>query len=387
MLVSHLAPFVKSVKGRAELLSGVAIFNTTITDANGVQVQINLLDRYTDGQLPQVQAEALANRVNVDPIAMPAQYRLAQISEMLYSAMTKSLSPEVSKRLVLRHSEYSFNDNNGHVVYCAACCFFVLVQITDTKTKATVYQAGKRLLMLPSILVELNFKIDDFHAEVDRLEDVLISFGRAVPDLHLNLLEAYKKVPDDEFRQLVNVKTTEFEEGREGTVASLRTTMETKYRSLLQEGVWCAAQRDSDLVALHSRVNALETDRQRGGRGGGGDRGGQQAGRGGRHNGGRGGRGGGGRATGANRSDGRRRRDVAEYPPAWARGNRGPTIQHDGRTYYWCDARGYYCAHRPEDCQAGQTRQGGGSGGGDAARVDNARRIAAIAAGIRHDEE
>ena len=91
VLISHLAPFVKALKGRAELLNGIGIFNTTITDANGAQVQINLLDRYTDGKLAQVQAEALARRVNVDPTTAPAQYRQAQISEMLYSAMTKSL--------------------------------------------------------------------------------------------------------------------------------------------------------------------------------------------------------------------------------------------------------------------------------------------------------
>jgi len=137
IVTSSLSPYVKSFRERVICVGAIQMFDTVIPAAGAnPPVKINLLDRFTEGDPPTLQNQAQA-RVNANPLAQPATHRQAQNSEMLYQAARKSVTPEVAKRTVLRQSDYSFTNADGHVVYCAVCYLQVLVEVTDTKTKAT----------------------------------------------------------------------------------------------------------------------------------------------------------------------------------------------------------------------------------------------------------
>ena len=298
--------------------------------------------------------------------------------------MQKSLSQEVLQRSLLRWDEYAFPTTlAGGIDQIDAPCFLcVLVSITDTKTRATVYQAFQQLTNLRNILANTpGYDIAAFHVSVEKLKQVIIANGRTAPDSTYTLLQAYEVVPDKTFGNYVERKRTDFEEDKPLTEVQLTSAMDAKYRALKSSGDWCRDQEDSNLVALNSRISSLETSRQsrvvssrdnfspsaRTGRGGRSGRGGGRSGR---------GRGRGGRGTskgGSNSQPG--------YPPAWARHFDGDQIQRDGKTWYWCRPRGYYCLHTPQECKAPNAASSSSQ------PISAAQRIAAAAAAISADDE
>jgi hypothetical protein len=147
---SNTHMFVKALKGQASSIGAQDIFNTQIT-VNGVARIINMLTNWPEAELTQVRTEALARRIN--PVVTSPYYRDAQNSTILADAMQKSLSQEVLQRSLLRWDEYAFPTTlAGGIDQIDAPCFLcVLVSITDTKTRATVYQAFQQLTNLRNI--------------------------------------------------------------------------------------------------------------------------------------------------------------------------------------------------------------------------------------------
>ena len=271
---SNLPLFIKAITARAQVVGAIDLFISTKVDAGGVQRPFNMLMEWAAVETDQVQTEARATRIRIgaDLATEPAKYRRCQNNEIMSESISVSVNEDVAKVLALHTDAYTFVLPSGITVRDAPTLLCVLISITDTKTKATAFQTFQRLQELPAILKNHKWNIPVFHVHVRQLKDIITSHGMMAPDLVYGLIAAYQLVPDEIFNQYINRLMTDFEEGKVVNEATLMLSVETKYHSRQRAGTWCEGERDSTLVALNTRIQALEDRRRQGGgtRGGGG---------------------------------------------------------------------------------------------------------------------
>jgi len=100
---SSLAVFLQAICARSDQFGWQDIFDVTIgQDENGNDVFRNLLTRYGEISLQNVQDDALGY--------IGQNVRNAQVSHQIFICPTRSISKEVADRMVTENSKYMVND-------------------------------------------------------------------------------------------------------------------------------------------------------------------------------------------------------------------------------------------------------------------------------------
>ena len=126
---TSLPAFLLAVRNRAATAGWTDIFQITIgQDANNQPVLRDLLTRYREITLQNVRADAQNDYIG-------QQVRNAQIFHQIYQCLTKSISRDVTERLVTETEKYHVNN-----VPDGPSLLMTIIEIFFLKTKSTPAQ-------------------------------------------------------------------------------------------------------------------------------------------------------------------------------------------------------------------------------------------------------
>ena len=108
-------------------------------------------------------------------------------------------------------------------------------------------------------MYEYGNDIIKFNTHDQNLELALKAKGQEVQDLILHLFKGYDAYSDEKFRDYVEMKKYEYEDGEDTTSVKLMTFAENRYNNMKRDNVWNELSPDQEkIVALSSTVKGLQ---------------------------------------------------------------------------------------------------------------------------------
>ena len=204
---------------------------------------LNLIDQY--GEVTMDDIIAHAERY------VGTETRTAQNSVMMANCLLATLTKTAYNQVTAYEGEYSTDD--GEPV--GAMLLKVILRQCHIDTRATSRYIRLKLKELDKHMEDIKFDIVKFNLHVKELTHSLTARGERSTDLVSNLFEAYKVVPDDDFKAFIQRKEDEYDEGEDIDANRLMSLASVKYSVLKQRGTWNAPDpRDAKLVALQSQL-------------------------------------------------------------------------------------------------------------------------------------
>ena len=208
---------------------------------------MNLIERYGEITMDDVIAHAEQY--------VGTETRTAQNSVMMANCLLTTLTKVAYNQVTAYGGEYSTDD--GEPV--GAMLLKVILKQCHIDTRATSRYLRLKLKELDKYMEEIKFDIVKFNLHVKELTHALTARGERSTDLISNLFEAYKVVPDDDFKAFIQRKEDEYDEGDDIDSNRLMNLASVKYSVLKQRGTWNAPDpRDAKIVALQSQLATIK---------------------------------------------------------------------------------------------------------------------------------
>ena len=282
----------------------------------------DFLTQYGIVTLAQAQAHA-ATYVDTDT-------RAAQDSIQLANAILKSVSIAGFNKLNIRRAEFTIANHIAGVVLLK-----ILIGVSHIDTNATTSFIRDELCSLELYLPQIGYDVEKLNEHVRHLMEGLTARGETTYDLLSYLFKAYAVVPDAKFRDYIETKKSEYEEGRltqDGlpfTSDYLMLLGDNKCKGMKQNKTWITpSPEDEKIVALQAEVTKLQ------------------------------------KAMVATTSDPKRNTaPKAGSPPKKQRAEKPiwmtkppaagePSFKKvDGKDYWWCPKHHSWGRHQPQDCE------------------------------------
>ena len=185
----------EAIQNRAQMCG----FNNTIMtipDDNGIDR--DLITEHGMLSYDAIRAWATTNVVGQST-------RTAQDNNMLYQCLYNSVSEDVKKKLVPKIDSAKMGK-----IMIAALYYKCIISTVEVETKATVAHIRMNLIYLKEKIKEQEYDITAFHGYVEQLTTSLASHGKTSEDLTVYLFQAYETVPDEEFKDVIKSKKSEY---------------------------------------------------------------------------------------------------------------------------------------------------------------------------------
>ena len=245
---SSLPAFLQAIRDRSDRAGWDDIFTITIgQDANNNDINRHLLTQYGEVNLSHVRDNALADYAG-------QQVRNAQISHQIYQCLRKSISKDVSERLVTETESFYINGSPDGPSF-----IMTLIDIYFVKTNATPSNLRIKLSEAHVLIAEHEYNIDCFNTEVNGYVQKLAANGEKTQDLFAHLTKAYKLVPDKAFHQYIRSKIDTHNDGTTPLSATqLMAFAKKKYDELVDDKVWMLKdETQQQLIALTAQLQQI----------------------------------------------------------------------------------------------------------------------------------
>lgn len=244
---SSLTAFLLAVRTRAEQYGWQDIFEITIgQDANGANINRNLLTHYGEITLEQVRADA-------DYIGTPS--RNAQMSHQMFQCLHSTVDKESSDRMVTEQAKYLITDVPDGPSYLRTLIdtFFINTDAKPTHIRLKIAEAY-------NIIAEKDYNIDVFNTEINGYVQQLHALGTTTQDLFAHLTKAYKQVPDKAFKTYISNKIDDHDDNTHRlTAEQLMDLARAKYDEMVEDNIWMLQDdADKQLVALTAQLEQVE---------------------------------------------------------------------------------------------------------------------------------
>lgn len=217
--------FIESFKNCATVSNWTTTLNIDCTK-NGIATQLYLPDSYGELTYDKIKEYTNAYRGG-------AQSGNAQNSAQIMECLTNTLMKTAKQQIALMSQRYNSNNEADGLLF-----FKVIVKLTIVDTRATTTTMQNKLTMLPSKMDKLDDEVTKFNKNVQLLSDALNATGETVNNLVLKLFAAYNTVSDKNFRQYIDSKENQYNEGVNFEASELMNLAKNKYKTLLEAGKW-----------------------------------------------------------------------------------------------------------------------------------------------------
>lgn len=312
--------FIESFKNRATVSNWT---NTLKIECvrNGATTELYLPDSYGELTYEEIKAHTDAYRGG-------AETRDAQNSAQIMECLTNTLTKTAKQRIALMSTRYNINNEADGLLF-----FKVIVELTIVDTRATTTTIRNKLTMLPSKMDKLDDDVTKFNEYVQSLSDALNARGEKIDDLVVKLFAAYSTVSDKNFRQYIDSKENQYNEGADFEANELMNLARNKYETLLEAGKWKEeTEEQKKIIALTAQLEQLKKVTIKSNKGK--DK----------------------KHDGKNKS-GKNTPTKGDKIPWYLTPPKDgkKSIQKNDKTYYWCPnhgKEGKWVRHKPEECKA-----------------------------------
>ena len=147
----------------------------------------------------------------------------------------------------------TINVNSGSIL------FKLITSKAIVDKRSTTNHLRKKINSLDTHIYEWGNHIINFNSYAQGLELALKARGHNVEDLNLDLFKGYDVCSDEKFREYIEKKKDDYEDGFDMTPEKLMTYTKNKYNIMMRDKVWNALSPDQEkIVALSSTVQELK---------------------------------------------------------------------------------------------------------------------------------
>jgi hypothetical protein len=209
----------------------------------------NLIDDYGNITLEQVQTQAKTY------IGLEGGSRTWQNSHQMKTCIFDSLTTAFQNRVNLEKAKWHID---GHPD--GACLLKVVISLAYIDTQATSAFIRTELTRMDTKIASLNYDIKKFNAWVKGQVSALAARGETTSDLIVNLFKGYEAVPDRVFKDYIEQKKSNFEEGSAITSDELMQLAQNKFEGRVLAKTWNAPTDEQEqIIALEARIESLQS--------------------------------------------------------------------------------------------------------------------------------
>ena len=266
-----------------------------------------------------------------------AHTRLCQVNHALTEHLMDSLTPDAISSLATESHNYTVNG-----IVSAVCYLHCIISKCTVNSVATVDSLRNQISTLDVKIDEFQGDVSAFNSYVLDLRSSMIAHGEAIPELNSNVLRAYEKIHDENFKLLIRTKKMQMQlENKPIEVTQLMHVAENQYKIQLSENTWGHGKAKSDVeafVAMQSEFTSFMAQKTRGSKPSGKT------------------------SSTVHAKSKTTKLTAAERKAKYAWKIIKPTkgqkwIDFEERRYYWCpnhrNGEGLWCQHRASECKNG----------------------------------
>ncbi len=182
-----------------------------------------------------------------------AQNRAAQMNMQEVKCILASLTIPGFRKIQVWHADWHINERP-----CASLLIKVIIWEAYIDTQATTRILCGHLSSLPAKLEEFHDDIDQLNAFVKVTQDQLTARGETTQDLLANLFKGYLSCRDPTFRNYIEKKQEDYDDGTPFTIEGLMKLASNKHKTLIESGKWLAPTDDqAKIIALEAQLSKL----------------------------------------------------------------------------------------------------------------------------------
>ena len=206
---------------------------------------INLITHYGELTLEQVKTHVTSY--------ISGKNRARQDSNALFSCLSKSLTPEAMKSIMVHEKDYTINGKGSGAMFLK-----VLIRESHIDTLYTVRAIRTKLTSLDTYMKSVNSDVRKFMAHVRELLLALHARGEQTLDLLPNLFRGLKAAKDKTFVRYIEQKEFDYDEGKGVTAEDLMQLALNRYDASVEAGTWQAPYlEEQEVVALRTELKAM----------------------------------------------------------------------------------------------------------------------------------
>jgi hypothetical protein len=245
----NLKGFLDRLQQKAADYTWLDTVLTIQVDAGPPVVNRNLIDDYGNITLEQVQTQARTY------IGLEGGSRTWQNSHQMKTCIFDSLTTAFQNRVNLEKAKWHINDHPD-----GACLLKVVISLAYIDTQATSAFIRTELTRTDSKIASFNYDIKKFNAWVKGQVSALAARGETTSDLIVNLFKGYEAVPDRVFKDYIEQKKSNFEEGSAITTEELMQLAQNKFEGRVLAKTWNAPTDEQEqIIALEARIESLQS--------------------------------------------------------------------------------------------------------------------------------
>ena len=127
---------------------------------------------------------------------MATQDRNRQLNTMFTECLFNLMNEQGLRHLEQSGYDYQYNNKD-----CFPMMVKALIQICEVDTQATSFLVRNEMARLNEKIVELQYNVKEFNMHVNDLIERLEIAGETSHDLFIQVSNAYKRCPDNNFQQ------------------------------------------------------------------------------------------------------------------------------------------------------------------------------------------
>ena len=140
---------------------------------------------------------------------MGLQVRGTQLNHMFVNCLFNSMNSEGLRNLEQSGYCYQVNDED-----CFPLMVKTMIQLCEVDTQATSFLVRHDMAKLTPKIQELKYDIKEFNMHVNNLIERLETAGETSQDLFIQVFNAYKVCPDEDFQQELKAQARLYKEGK-----------------------------------------------------------------------------------------------------------------------------------------------------------------------------
>ena len=265
-----------------------------------------------------------------------SKVRAAQMNMQIVKCILASLSLVGFRKVQTWHAQWHIKE-----VPCSLLLIKIIIREAYIDTQATTRILREHLSSLPVKLAEFKGDITQLNSFVIVTKDQLSARGETTTDLLANLFKGYLSSQDKNFREYMEKKQEDYDEGKDYTSESLMELASNKYKTLVENGKWMSKSPEEEkILALEAKLakltkpaassNNTKTGQNKSNTSG--------------------------TSSSGNKNNRRRSRNKEIAPwklqfPGQAFISAGQPKIVNGRKYYWCHKHRMFTAHKSSECR------------------------------------
>jgi hypothetical protein len=178
--------------------------------------------------------------------------RLAQDSFMMYKFLWDSMTNEARIHISVESAKFEINGMRD-----GPCYLKVILMKFYVETNATNFYLHQSLLQLPKKMEELKLNVPKFNDYIQSITVDLAAGGQSLSNLLVYLFLAYLTIEDTTFKQFIEHKKEDYDDGKEmNTAEALMDQALNKFNQLNQAKTWNKKSLEQEqLIALTAQLD------------------------------------------------------------------------------------------------------------------------------------